>query len=562
MMELLSFCTFPWWLAWLLPFLLGLLVGWGLWSRWRQKYDNIYTDLQNDRARINALEVDNDKLRDAINDHEDVVSQLKIELKDAENIVEAYKIKLNNTISESKFKSLQEDRDSWKKKFEDLEQDLVNSTGIISSLEKEYVNLQSQVSQEQDSVWEQRFHEANQILEAANNDIERLQSEQAALGQQLADTAKERDSWLENYEGAVETINTLEHKMLNYEKMDSKQELNSEESLDEASRERLAKIEEENARWKQKYSKLENNIQELLKINATWENEYDKLKNRYEQEKAQDWEGRYREKHALLARIKGEVENLKLRYAEVDNIISAKEKEAAEWRSRYLAITTSDAQSTITSSLADVDEGKPTGDDQEQRFSALDKENLQFVEGIGPAMESVLKDNGIRNLNDLGSSTVEDIQKILDSYGDKYRIIDPITWVHQAKLAADDKWQELIELQKNLDAGSGDRVTRSDSKVEKIMVKLGLVTEYKEDDLTAIEGIGPATKKLLMNNGITTWQELADTTTDNLQRILDEAGSNFQLVDPTTWVNQAKLAAEGRFDELREYQDLLNGGNT
>ena len=118
----------------------------------------------------------------------------------------------------------------------------------------------------------------------------------------------------------------------------------------------------------------------------------------------------------------------------------------------------------------------------------------------------------------------------------------------------------MIELQKNLDAGSGDSVTRSDSKLEKMMVKLGLVTEYKENDLTAIEGIGPATKKLLMNNGITTWQELADTTTDNLHRILDEAGSSFQLVDPTTWVNQAKLAAEGRFDELRAYQDLLNRG--
>ena len=38
------------------------------------------------------------------------------------------------------------------------------------------------------------------------------------------------------------------------------------------------------------------------------------------------------------------------------------------------------------------------------------------------------------------------------------------------------------------------------------------------------------------------------------------AGERFQMHDPTSWPDQAKLAAEGRWDELKELQDILQGG--
>ncbi len=80
------------------------------------------------------------------------------------------------------------------------------------------------------------------------------------------------------------------------------------------------------------------------------------------------------------------------------------------------------------------------------------------------------------------------------------------------------------------------------------------------DDLTRIEGIGPKIQELLYDAGILTWGQLATTPADRLKNILHLAGERFQIHDPTSWPDQAKLAAEGRWAELDELQDILQGG--
>ncbi|RME70040.1 MAG: 4Fe-4S dicluster domain-containing protein [Chloroflexi bacterium] len=80
------------------------------------------------------------------------------------------------------------------------------------------------------------------------------------------------------------------------------------------------------------------------------------------------------------------------------------------------------------------------------------------------------------------------------------------------------------------------------------------------DDLTKIEGIGPKINALLQNAGITTFAQLAATDVEKIQQILTEAGSRYQLADPGTWPQQAKLAAEGKWEELQKLQDSLKGG--
>ncbi|MEM9546309.1 MAG: helix-hairpin-helix domain-containing protein [Bacteroidota bacterium] len=193
-------------------------------------------------------------------------------------------------------------------------------------------------------------------------------------------------------------------------------------------------------------------------------------------------------------------------------------------------------------------------------YAGIKPDNLQIIEGIGPKMESVLKENGIDTLVILGGKSEAEIQTILDKYGDKYKIIDPKTWASQAQLAGDGKFAELIDYQKKLDTGKDNAVGMTDSKLEKYLIKIGALKAFKQDDLKAIEGIGPATDKLLQENGITTWRELANTSVERLKQILTDAGSRFGLSDPTTWPQQAQLAADGKFDELREYQDFLDGG--
>ena len=80
------------------------------------------------------------------------------------------------------------------------------------------------------------------------------------------------------------------------------------------------------------------------------------------------------------------------------------------------------------------------------------------------------------------------------------------------------------------------------------------------DDLKIIEGVGPKIEVLLNNAGIHTFRDVVNASVDSIRGILDAAGSSFKLADPTTWSKQAQLAADGKWDELKELQDKLKGG--
>ena len=139
-----------------------------------------------------------------------------------------------------------------------------------------------------------------------------------------------------------------------------------------------------------------------------------------------------------------------------------------------------------------------------EKYAKLKSDNLQIIEGIGPKMDEVLKANGVENWSALASQISESLRAILDKYGDSYRIIDPTTWPQQAKMAVDGNYDGLIALQKNLDTGVAIANNTTDSKLEKIMIKLGILKAYKQDDLKVIEGVGPKIEKLLQDAGITT----------------------------------------------------------
>ena len=78
------------------------------------------------------------------------------------------------------------------------------------------------------------------------------------------------------------------------------------------------------------------------------------------------------------------------------------------------------------------------------------------------------------------------------------------------------------------------------------------------DDLRRVEGIGPKIAGLLNQAGIHSFSALAGTGTDRLAEILQQGG--IRLADPTTWPQQAGLAAEDKWEELQALQDQLQGG--
>jgi large subunit ribosomal protein L15 len=94
-------------------------------------------------------------------------------------------------------------------------------------------------------------------------------------------------------------------------------------------------------------------------------------------------------------------------------------------------------------------------------------------------------------------------------------------------------------------------VTEKPTKIKK---------KVEGDDLKLIEGVGPKIANLLINAGIVTFADLAATSAEKVSEILSAAGSNFASHNPATWADQASLARDCKWDELKELQDRLNGG--
>lgn len=84
--------------------------------------------------------------------------------------------------------------------------------------------------------------------------------------------------------------------------------------------------------------------------------------------------------------------------------------------------------------------------------------------------------------------------------------------------------------------------------------------EASGDNLKLVEGIGPKIEGLLHEAGIMTFEDLANADVERLQSILDEAGPRYRTHNPGTWAKQARLAADGKWDDLLALQDSLKGG--
>jgi len=85
-------------------------------------------------------------------------------------------------------------------------------------------------------------------------------------------------------------------------------------------------------------------------------------------------------------------------------------------------------------------------------------------------------------------------------------------------------------------------------------------TEAKADNLTKIEGIGPKIAEHFAAAGIITFADLAGSPVSKLKEILVAAGPRYKAHIPDTWPQQAQLATDGKWDELKVLQDKLDGG--
>ncbi len=99
--------------------------------------------------------------------------------------------------------------------------------------------------------------------------------------------------------------------------------------------------------------------------------------------------------------------------------------------------------------------------------------------------------------------------------------------------------------------------TETIPEIKKEIIKKPIKT--RSDDFKIIEGVGPKIETILKDAGYQTWEDISKTDTETIKEILKKAGEHFAFHNPKTWPEQAQLAHQGRWEELEEFQSILNG---
>ncbi len=84
---------------------------------------------------------------------------------------------------------------------------------------------------------------------------------------------------------------------------------------------------------------------------------------------------------------------------------------------------------------------------------SVDQNDLKVVEGIGPKIEELLKNDGIMTWSDLAQTDTDTLQTILTNAGNRFKMHDPRTWPEQAAMARDGQWSDLEDYQNSLVGG-------------------------------------------------------------------------------------------------------------
>jgi len=80
-----------------------------------------------------------------------------------------------------------------------------------------------------------------------------------------------------------------------------------------------------------------------------------------------------------------------------------------------------------------------------------ESDDLTRIEGIGPKIQGILNEVDIFTFSQLANADIAKLQSLLDDA--RLSFSDPKSWPEQAKLASEEKWGVLDELQDKLKGG-------------------------------------------------------------------------------------------------------------
>jgi predicted flap endonuclease-1-like 5' DNA nuclease len=146
-------------------------------------------------------------------------------------------------------------------------------------------------------------------------------------------------------------------------------------------------------------------------------------------------------------------------------------------------------------------------------------DDLTQIKGIGPAFAARLAEAGITTYSDLATAAPDQVATAAGVRA--WQKVDPAAWTAEAARLAGRPRKPQIG-----------------------------------DDLARLEGIGPAYATRLRAAGIINFRQLAESDEDTLAAVI--AAPAWRRVKYGDWIEQARLAADGREAELKALQDRLN----
>ena len=163
------------------------------------------------------------------------------------------------------------------------------------------------------------------------------------------------------------------------------------------------------------------------------------------------------------------------------------------------------------------------------------KDDLTRIKVIGPFLENQLNQIGIFTYQQISEFDLDTIDEVTKAIGYFPGRIEKDDWVGQAK-------ELLAEPEEE---GTGE---------------VHLPVDTKLQDLKLVEGIGPKIEQILKDSGVDDLTQLSELDPDDIKTTLLAAGDRFKMFDPSTWPAQARLAKNGDWELLAEYQEQLKGG--
>jgi predicted flap endonuclease-1-like 5' DNA nuclease len=174
----------------------------------------------------------------------------------------------------------------------------------------------------------------------------------------------------------------------------------------------------------------------------------------------------------------------------------------------------------------------------------------------------------VENLNKQAKVKKANLEKLNSELSQREEIIDDLNAKVQEK---DDSIDDLKEKVENLEIQNRDGLTRAEAaetrlreleshltEKEQEVVTLSARSKAMQDDLSFLAGIGPKVSAVLRLAGITSFSRLASTDVNRIREVLEAENPNLlRLTDPSTWAEQARMAADGDWEALSTLQNDL-----